>query len=238
MLQGMQGNASQNTCFLCGIQVRRLAAGWGEMHVKNGSVEPVRPCCFPVFSWFRRNVWHPGWGKRGPKMVSLNRPGHAVAPFGGRLFGARPEWFWCDIVAKAKSELHCYSLASGWGDMYVKNGSVELARPCCFLVWRGAFCTENRLGEPVRPCCFPVASKSWFRVRVVGKLQGNLQNRAKIVYSFLVNPGAPFWHRESPQHRSKNESLSSPGHAVSLSRRERFWGGFSVRSRGAPQSQV
>ena len=50
-----------------------------------------------------------------------------------------PEWFWCDIVAKAKSELHCYSLASGWGDMYVKNGSVEPARPCCFLVWRGAF---------------------------------------------------------------------------------------------------
>ena len=47
-------------------------------------------------------------------MVSLNRPGHAVAPFGGRLFGARPEGFWCDIVAKAKSELHCYSLASGW----------------------------------------------------------------------------------------------------------------------------
>ena len=39
-----------NTCFLCGIQVRRLAAGWGEMHVKNGSVEPVRPCCLPVFS--------------------------------------------------------------------------------------------------------------------------------------------------------------------------------------------
>ena len=34
-------------------------------------------------------------------MVSLNRPGHAVAPFGGRLFGARREWFWCDIVAKA-----------------------------------------------------------------------------------------------------------------------------------------
>ena len=145
----------------------------------------LRPKTKVFYSRFRRNVWHPGWGKRGPKMVSLNRPGHAVVPFGGRLFGARPERFWCDIVAKAKSELHCYSLASGWGDMYVKNGSVELARPCCFLVWRGAFCTENRLGEPVRPCCFPVASKSWFRVRVVGKLQGNLQNLAKIVYSFF-----------------------------------------------------
>ena len=23
------------------------------------------------------------------------------SPFGDRLFGARPEWFWCDIVAKA-----------------------------------------------------------------------------------------------------------------------------------------
>ena len=45
----------------------------------------LRPKTKVFYSRFRRNVWHPGWGKRGPKMVSLNRPGHAVAPFGGRL---------------------------------------------------------------------------------------------------------------------------------------------------------
>ena len=61
----------------------------------------LRPKTKVFYSRFKRNVWHLGWGKRGPKMVSLNRPGHAVAPFGGRLFGARSEWFWCDIVAKA-----------------------------------------------------------------------------------------------------------------------------------------
>ena len=27
MLQGMQGNANQNSCFLCGIQARRLVLG-------------------------------------------------------------------------------------------------------------------------------------------------------------------------------------------------------------------
>ena len=63
----------------------------------------LRPKTKVFYSRFRRNGWYSGWGKRGPKMVSLNRPGHAVAPF-----GARPEWFWCDIVAKAIQNFTAY----------------------------------------------------------------------------------------------------------------------------------
>ena len=66
----------------------------------------LRPKTKVFYSRFRRNVWHPGWGKCGPKMVSLNRPGHAVSPFGGRPFGAGIWWFWCEIVPKPGQNLN------------------------------------------------------------------------------------------------------------------------------------
>ena len=66
----------------------------------------LRPKTKVFYSRFRRNVWHPGWGKRGLKMVSLNRPGHAVSPFGGRPFGAGIWWFWCEIVPKPGQNLN------------------------------------------------------------------------------------------------------------------------------------
>ena len=122
----------------------------------------LRPKTKVFYSRFRRNVWHPGWGKRGPKMVSLNRPGHAVAPFGGRLFGARSEWFWCDIVGtrwgkRAPKIVSVQRLAPSLGETRSKNPSVEPVWLCCFPVWRPSE-TRSKNGsiEPAWACCFLV----------------------------------------------------------------------------------
>ena len=49
------------------------------------------------------------------------------------------------------SGFRCNVLPPGLGETWFQNGSLEPARPCCFPVLRGAFCTENRLREPARP---------------------------------------------------------------------------------------
>ena len=49
---------------------------------------------------------------------------------------------------------------------------------------------------------------------------------------FFIDSGRDVWHWRSPNAGWKTVSLSSPGHAVSLFRRQPFWEGFWVRSRG------
>ena len=49
---------------------------------------------------------------------------------------------------------------------------------------------------------------------------------------FFIDSGCDVWHWRSPNAGRKTVSLSSPGHAVSLFRRQPFWEGFWVRSRG------
>ena len=49
---------------------------------------------------------------------------------------------------------------------------------------------------------------------------------------FFIDSGRDVWHWRSPNAGRKTVSLSSPGHAVSLFRRQPFWEGFWVRSRG------
>ena len=52
------------------------------------------------------SLWWRSYQGRGLKMVSLNRHGHAVSPFGGRPFGAGIWWFWCEIVPKPGQNLN------------------------------------------------------------------------------------------------------------------------------------
>ena len=52
------------------------------------------------------------------------------------------------------------------------------------------------------------------------------------IVSFLAVPAATFDIEDHPSTGRKTVSLSSPDHAVSLFRRQPFWEGFWVRSRG------
>ena len=130
------------------------------MCLKNGSVEPARPCCFPVLrpgfrtprlllSTANRNVsqtfvliafratfttYHCRRGKRVSQMGSLQRPGCSPA---GAVWMLGHGGFY--------SGFKRYVLTSGVEEMCLKNGSVEPARPCCFPVLRPGFRTPGLL---------------------------------------------------------------------------------------------
>ena len=137
------------------------------MCLKNGSVEPARPCCFPVLRpGFRtpglllstadhRNVsqtfiliafratfttYHCRRGKRGSKMRLTNGSVAAARLFPCRSsLDARPR---CDCFY---SGFKRNVLTSGVEEMCLKNGSVKPARPCCFPVLSPGFRTQGLL---------------------------------------------------------------------------------------------
>ena len=104
-----------------------------------------------------------------------------------------------------------------------KNGLLQLARPCCFAVLEAAFGALSFLSVPAAAFDIEDHLSTGLRSK---SCSGT--NRL-----FFSGSGRSVWHWRSPQHRSKNGVIvSSPGHAVSLFRRQPFWEGFWVRSRG------
>ena len=75
--------------------------------------------------------------------------------------------------------------------------------------------SKNELLEFARPCCCAVLKAAFWEA-----------------LSFLSVPAAAFDIEDHPSRGRKTVSLSSPDHAVSLFRRQPFWEGFWVRSRG------
>ena len=131
-----------------------------------------------------------------------------------------------------------------------KNGVIELARPCCFPVPEAAFlCHWAR-----QTMLFPCSGGSLFgkafgsEVVVLPVVIPKRNRRCKRCISkpnrganwapklqnllFLKILDATFDIEDHSNAGRKTVSLSSPGHAVSLFRRQPFWEGFWVRSRG------
>ena len=156
--------------------------------------------------------------------MSLSSPGHAAS-----LFRSQPFWegFWVrscgfaghdaqmqlkvrtvDLEAKSSLFRGCGRNVWHWRSPQrrSKNGVLELARPCCFAVLKPAF-LGRLLGQT---SCF---CRSW-RPNAIEGANGGYRSQIPIFYRFWT------------------VSLSSPGHAVSLFWRQRFWEAFTVRSRG------
>ena len=99
------------------------------MCLKNGSVGPARPCCFPVLKGC-------GKGRRGlpclysfqkPATTSIIVPKHYDYNF---FFNA----FRRDVWHRRGMKCGCAGQAM-LGEMCLKNGSVGPARPCSFPLW-------------------------------------------------------------------------------------------------------
>ena len=95
-------------------------------------------------------------------------------------------------------------------------------------------------GHAVSLCRRNVFGKSFrSEVEVHSKANSRCEIRPQSCKTLFVLEvlGATFDTEDHAFSGQKTVSLSSPGHAVSLFRRERFWEAFWVRSRGASQSQ-
>ena len=105
----------------------------------------------------------------------------------------------------------------------LKNGLLQLARPCCFAVLEAAF---------GKPCLFYRFRPQRLTLKITSAQVSEVSPAAAQIVSFLAVPAATFDTEDHPSTGRKTVSLSSPDHAVSLFRRQPFWEGFWVRSRG------
>ena len=195
---------------------------------KNGVIELARPCCFPVpeaaflgrllgqKSWFCRS-WYPN-ATEGTNGVFRRQLEVQIAPQSCKTsFFYR---FWMRRLTLKITQRRS------------KNGVLEFARPCCFPVPEAAF-LGRLLGQ-----------KSWFcplwRPNATEGANGVFRRQLEVQIAphscknllFLKILDATFDIEDHSNAGRKTVSLSSPGHAVSLFRRQPFWEGFWVRSRG------
>ena len=110
-------------CFYSGFKRNVLTSGVEEMCLKNGSVEPARPCCFPVL--------RPGFRTPGLLLSTANHRNVSQT--------------FVLIAFRAKfTTYHCGRGKRG-SKMRLTNGSVAAARLCCspagavWMLGRGVF---------------------------------------------------------------------------------------------------
>ena len=169
--------------------------------------------------------------------MPLRSPGHAVSPFRSQRFW---EAFWVGSRGASQSQSQ------------VRNEPQSCKILYFLQVLDATFDTEDHafsgqktvsLSSPGHAVCPFRRARFWeaFSVRNRGASQSQFEVRkeppsCKILY-FLYVLDATFDIEDHTNAGQKTVSLSSPGHAVSPFRRARFWEAFSVRSRGASQSQ-
>ena len=83
-----------------------------------------------------------------------------------------------------------------------------------------------------KPCLFYRFRPQRLTLKITSAQVSEVSPAAAQIVSFLAVPAATFDTEDQSNAGRKTVSLSSPGHAVSLFRRQPFWEGFWVRSRG------
>ena len=83
-----------------------------------------------------------------------------------------------------------------------------------------------------KPCLFYRFRPQRLTLKITSAQVSEVSPAAAQIVSFLAVPAATFDIEDHPSTGRKTVSLSSPDHAVSLFRRQPFWEGFWVRSRG------
>ena len=83
-----------------------------------------------------------------------------------------------------------------------------------------------------KPCLFYRFRPQRLTLKITSAQVSEVSPAAAQIVSFLAVPAATFDTEDHPSTGRKTVSLSSPDHAVSLFRRQPFWEGFWVRSRG------
>ena len=200
---------------------------------------------------------HPSTGQ---KMGSFSSPSHAVSLFWRLRFGKpwrQAMLFPCpegSVVGKSfQSEVEVRLKAKSRCEMRPEV-SPEAAKFVSFLkVPAATFDTEdhpstgqktsflNSPGHAValfwrlrfgKPCLFYRFRPQRLTLKITSAQVSEVSPAAAQIVSFLAVPAATFDIEDHPSTGRKTVSLSSPDHAVSLFRRQPFWEGFWVRSRG------
>ena len=136
--------------------------------------------------------------------MSLSSPGHAVS-----LFRRQPFWegFWVRSRGFAGRDTQTQPKVQ---TVHLQAKSRCAMKPCLFYRFR-----PQRL-----------------TLKITSAQVSEVSPAAAQIVSFLAVPAATFDIEDHPSTGRKTVSLSSPDHAVSLFRRQPFWEGFWVRSRG------